>query len=80
MIHTMINPITIQKLKERYKHIHPLMFHRSVERAENDVELFDILDSIPQKYPIVWDESERRWVYENDLTLASRFSESILKR
>jgi uncharacterized protein YecE (DUF72 family) len=53
-------------LKKRYPHIHPLLFQRSVEKAENDVELFDILESFPD-YPVVWDEETRRWVKTEDL-------------
>ena len=44
----------IKKLKERYSNIHPLIFHRSVEHAKSNGELFDILDTIPEKFPIVW--------------------------
>jgi len=53
----------IQKsLKERYPHIHPLVFHRSCEKAKSNSELFDMLETMPKKYPIVWDEEKRKWV------------------
>lgn len=55
------------KLKERYYHIHPLIFQRSLERANTNVELFDILEELPQEFPIVWDESIRRWKHTDDL-------------
>lgn len=45
-------------LKKRYN-IHPLIFLRSVERAKDVMHLFDILESIPKKYPIEWKED--RW-------------------
>ena len=48
-------------LKNRYPHIHPLIFHRCVEKALSDVELFDMLETIPD-LPIVWDDSQRKWV------------------
>jgi len=51
----------VSKLKERYSHLPELVFHRSVERARTEVELFDILDSIPD-YPIAWDSKQRRWI------------------
>ena len=53
----------IQKaLKERYSNIHPLLFHRSVEKSASNAELFDILDSIPNTLPVMWDDELRRWV------------------
>lgn len=57
-----------QALKDRYPHIHPLIFQRSLEKASSNGELFDILESIPDVYPIVWDEETRRWVHTEDLT------------
>jgi hypothetical protein len=57
----------VQKaLKERYKHIHPLLFHRSMERAETDSELFDLLDGMPD-LPVVWDEEDKVWKHAEDL-------------
>jgi hypothetical protein len=53
----------IQKaLKERYPNIHPLIFHRACEKSKTNGELFDVLESMPKSYPIVWDEDERKWV------------------
>lgn len=53
----------IQKsLKDRYYHIHPLIFYRSCEKSRTNGELFDILESMPKSYPIVWDEEKRKWV------------------
>jgi hypothetical protein len=52
----------VQKMRERYAHIHPLIFHRSVERAKNAVELFDILETFLDKYPLIWDNELRNWV------------------
>lgn len=60
---------TVDKLRERYKDIHPLIFKQSVDRAINTSELFDILDSFKHNYPVVWDDTLRRWVHTNDLTL-----------
>jgi hypothetical protein len=57
----------IQKaLKERYSSIHPLLFHRSVERAKTDCELFDLLDGMPMP-PLIWDEKSREWRHTDDL-------------
>lgn len=57
----------LESLKAKFAHIHPLVFHRSVEKAESDAELFDILDTIPAERPIIWDESVRRWKVTSDL-------------
>ena len=64
----------VEKLKERYSHLHPLIFHRSKEKAKNDVELFDILDSFPEQFPISWNEKTRRWESADDIYQVSEFS------
>ena len=69
----MLDSIIVDKLKERYPDIHPLIFHRSYERAKSNGDLFDILDTIPTKFPIIWCENENRWVYTQDLYLSEGF-------
>lgn len=54
-------------LKERYSNLHPLIFQRSLEKSENNAELFDILETVPEKYPIVWDDEKREWVFTGNL-------------
>lgn len=54
--------------RKRYSHLHPLIFHRSLERASSLIDLFDILENIPSKFPIVWNEEKRSWVKETDIT------------
>lgn len=49
-------------LKERYNDHPILLVERSIERANNETELFDILDSVPKNMPIVWCSETRRWV------------------
>lgn len=63
----MISEEIVSKLRERYSNIDPFIFHRSLERAKSDSDLFDILDSFPAKYPVVWCELSRRWVHTNDI-------------
>jgi hypothetical protein len=70
----MLDEQIIQKLRERYSHIHPLLFQRSLERARSNGDLFDILDTIPDRFPIIWDESTCRWVFTNDLLQSKDFS------
>lgn len=69
----MFDQNALQKLQERYKDLHPLLFHRSVERAKSLGDLFDILDTVPKKLPVVWCEHQRRWVREYDLFLIDQF-------
>lgn len=49
-------------LRERYPQVHPLLFHRCVEKAKTNGELFDLLESLPEEYPIQWDDKQRVWV------------------
>lgn len=55
-----------QALKERYD-VHPLVFFRSLERSKTDGELFDILETMPKKFPIAWDDEDRHWKSLDDL-------------
>ena len=58
----------VQKsLQKRYSHLHPLIFQRSMEKAKSNGELFDILETFPKDYPIVWSEEERSWKHTTDL-------------
>lgn len=63
----MLSDSIVHKLRERYKKVHPLIFQRSLDRAKDDSDLFDILDTIPSEYPIVWNNQERRWVTSDDI-------------
>lgn len=69
----MFDADVIDGLKKRYNNLHPLIFHRSVNKAKTLGELFDILDSCPHIYPIVWCESKRRWTTTKDLVQVSKF-------
>ncbi len=59
-----------EALSKRYPKIHPLMFKRSLEKARSHGELFDILESIPDGFPVVWDDHLRRWALSDDLMQA----------
>lgn len=65
-----MDKVVVEKLKERYSSLHPLIVHRTIERAKNLGELFDILEEVPDDFPLIWKEESRRWVVVNDLTLA----------
>lgn len=57
---------SIQSFKEKYNFLHPLLFHRSLEKAESSNGLFEILESIPKSYPLFWDDSKKKWVSSSD--------------
>ena len=61
----------VKQLKVRYANVHPLIFYRSIERANSPGEAFDILESIPKEMPILWGAKERRWINTVDITQAS---------
>lgn len=73
----MFNKELIDGLKIRYVNIHPMIFKRSVERAKTPGELFDILETCPKKLPIVWDETNRRWICTDDLIQVSKFDMGV---
>lgn len=58
----MIENEIVLALKNRYNYLSPLLLARSIERANNETELFDILDSIPKDKPVAWCFSTKRWV------------------
>ena len=66
----------LDQLKKRYPAIHPLIFHQSMERAKSPGDLFDILETFPNKYPVIWDDQQRRWVKEDDMLRVGSFKKS----
>jgi hypothetical protein len=56
-----MDPAIVEALRKRYK-VHPLLFQRSVEKSKSPGDLFDILDGLPDGFPLVWSESDHRWV------------------
>ena len=74
----MLDSEVIQKLKLRYPDIHPLIFHRSIEHAKTNGELFDILDTVPIKYPIIWCENTSKWISISDQYLSDDFLDVIM--
>lgn len=67
----MIADELVASMKERYAHVHPLVFQRSLEHAQSHGELFDILESIPE-LPYTWDEVSHRWIHMPDLTYSRK--------
>ena len=70
----MISPELLTKLKERYPDMHPLMFFRTIERAKTPGDAFDILETVPDKFPIIWDEDCHCWVHTDDTLQSKRLN------
>ena len=75
----LIDTDVLNGLRERYSHIHPLIFHRSSERATSAGDLFDILDDFPDTYPVMWSEEQHSWVATDDLTQQKNFDISEIR-
>jgi hypothetical protein len=69
----MLDEKIVAKLKEKYSNLHPLLFQRSVERAKSNGDLFDIVDTVLDKYPLSWNEKENRWSSLDDPYLVQQF-------
>ena len=63
----MIDEQVVEKLRERYSDIHPLIFQRSLDKSESAGELFDILDTFPKEFPIEWCRTTKRWKISKDV-------------
>jgi hypothetical protein len=57
----------VNKLRDKYVHIHAVLFQRILEKAKDEYELFDILDTIPNSLPLVFDGHNRRLVTPQDI-------------
>jgi len=62
--------------KEKYREIHPLVFQRSIEKAENFNDLFEILEDVPS-YPFCWDEENKKWISSNDFVVFDKANEIV---
>lgn len=68
----MLSDDITEKILESNQDIPLLLLHRSVEYANSNVELFDILFTLKillkkQNFPIIWDSNERKWIKARDL-------------
>jgi hypothetical protein len=69
----MLDQTVVAKLKETYSQLHPLLFHRSLERSKTNGDLFDIIDTVPKVYPLLWNEEDNRWSTVSDPYLIEQF-------
>lgn len=73
-----LNQEVIEKLKERYAaSIHPLIFHRSLEKSKSVGDLFDILESFPKNFPVIWDDESHQWKIVEDIYQFKNFQEKM---
>jgi len=75
----MLDANVVAKLKERYPNLHPMIFHRSVERAKSLGNLFDILETIPDGFPLIWSDSQGCWIICTDIYQSKEFFEELKK-
>ena len=71
----MIDEKVVGALRSKHSSVHPLLFQRSVEHATSAGNLFDILEDMPLKYPICWNDVLRVWARCDDVTMRGNFSE-----
>lgn len=69
----------LSNFKSKYSGVHPLVFHRSLEKAVSALDLFEILESMPSKAPFSWNDDTRSWVVDEDIMGVERLK-SMLKR
>lgn len=69
----------IDILKKRYKHLNSLIFYRSLEKARDQMDFFEILEGIPERLPFSWDENQHAWVKDNDI-IAQKKLKNIRKK
>ncbi len=67
----MLRVDVVEGLRSHFN-VHPLLFHRSLEKATSQGDLFDILDTIPKECPMIWDDEQHRWV-PSDLLQAKEY-------
>lgn len=66
-----------KSLQDRYFNIHPLIFHRSIEKSQSLSDLFDILESFPG-LPAIWDDEHKTWKKITDICLQDKFDFSLI--
>jgi hypothetical protein len=68
----MVDLEVVEKMKARYPQIHPLIFHRIAEKAKSPGELFDLLETFPNEFPLMIGESG--WIVTDDLFQSRKFN------
>jgi len=68
----MLQEEVLENFRKRYSHIHPLVVQRSMERAKDASDLFEILESVPKNPPFSWDSERHAWVRDFDVAARSQ--------
>lgn len=74
-----IDEAALANFRAKYASVHPLVFQRSLERASSLMDLFEILEGLPEEPPYSWDDSRRSWVRDEDI-MATQALKSMRKR
>lgn len=69
-----------ESMRGRYPGLHPLVLRRSMERARDLNELFEILESVPKKPPFSWDEASRRWKRDADISAKKKLKKMLSRK
>lgn len=70
---------TLKNFKKRYAHFHPLLVQRSVERARDESDLFEILESVPKKPPYSWSEEKHAWIKDLDVSAKKQLKNMLAR-
>lgn len=62
-----LDEASLKNFREKYAHVHPLVFQRSLEKASSSLELFEILEGVPSESPYCWDDAKKSWVRNEDV-------------
>jgi hypothetical protein len=68
---------SLESFRQRYSYLHPLVVQRSIERAVNLADLFEILESVPKKPPFSWNEEKHAWIKNLDVSGKNKFKEML---
>jgi len=69
----------VDAFRKRYQHLNALVFYRSLEKARDQMDLFEILESVPDSLPFSWDENEHAWIKDDDI-MAQKKLKNIRKK
>lgn len=69
----------LNNFKVKYQYLHPLIFHRSLEKARSVLDLFEILETVPKIPPFSWNEEKRCWFKEKDSLNLEKLKLMIIK-
>lgn len=69
----------LDNFRKKYSNIHPLVLQRSIERARDASDLFEILESVPKKPPYSWNEEKHAWTKDFDVAGRAQLKKMMLR-